>query len=302
MSQLFTAFILLLLSGFLSSIATARQVNTEPAWYSDIAALTSNSMAGRQAGTASAKEAAHYIQDRLRQLGYRTQLQEFEFKKGFFSKALGYNVVSTHCQQNCLVISAHYDHLGTKGNKIYAGANDNASGVAAMLYLAQQLAPFKDKITFVAFDAEEPGLYGAHHFVKHAAPRQLAMNINLDMLKLPKANSRLYFLTKDDMCSNALEELDNTSVKTQLARSNQAINRRVKDDRIDWLRASDHWAFAKQKIPFVFITGAEDPEYHSPTDTLSNFDNERYQQTLYLLHGFTQQLLSANCSDSLALG
>ncbi|MEO2279021.1 M28 family peptidase [Pseudoalteromonas pernae] len=282
--------------------AIARQINAEPAWYVDIATLTSDTMAGRQAGTPSATMATQYIQSRLQELGYSTEQQEFEFKKGFFSKAIGYNVVSTDCQRNCLVISAHYDHLGTKGNKIYAGANDNASGVAAMLYLAQRLEPFKDRITFVAFDAEEPGLYGAYHFVARVPNEQLAMNINLDMLKLPKANSRLFFFTRDNLCTRAIEQLGNSTIKTQIAKSNQAINRRVKDDRVDWLRASDHWAFAKQKIPFVFITGAEDPHYHSPTDTLSNFDTDRYQQTLYLLQGFTEQLLSAHCSDSFVLG
>ena len=72
------------------------------------------------------------------------------------------------------MISAHYDHLGRHGQRYYPGANDNASGVAALLYLAQQLQAMREQIIFVAFDGEEQGLHGPSILSKlsRAAPIQ----------------------------------------------------------------------------------------------------------------------------------
>ena len=96
----------------------------------------------------------------------------FEYQT-FFTQENGANVVATAMAaeptNRWRIIVAHYDHLGLSGSKIYHGADDNASGVAAMLAIAkhwqQQFAlqpntlP-KVNLMFVATDAEEPGLYG----------------------------------------------------------------------------------------------------------------------------------------------
>ncbi|MFY8273151.1 M28 family peptidase [Pseudoalteromonas sp. SSDWG2] len=293
----FTILFVLLFS--LGQCALAQQSrHTESPWYIDLAVLSSPSLAGRKAGSIGAIDAAHYVQQRLTHMGYLAHIQPFEFKTGFFSQATGHNVITSNCANHCIVISAHHDHLGTKGTKVYPGVNDNASGIAAMLYLAEILKPHKERIIFAAFDAEESGLHGAHYFVTQANKESLALNINLDMLKLPKKHSRLFIFTRQQLCQSALDTLNNDAIKIQLAKSNAAINRRVNDERVDWLRASDHWAFAKQKIPFIFVTGAHDPHYHSPTDNLDNFNLERFEDTLLLLSQFTAELLTPQCSDS----
>ena len=85
-----------------------------------------------------------------------------------------------------IVVSAHYDHVGVRNGEIYPGADDNASGTAALLAIAGlcKKAPWQHDVVFAAFDAEEQGLQGARAFV--AAPpipkERIALNINMDMV------------------------------------------------------------------------------------------------------------------------
>ncbi|WP_105201029.1 M20/M25/M40 family metallo-hydrolase [Pseudoalteromonas sp. T1lg10] len=277
--------------------ANPAMATSSPQWHRDLTYLSSEDLAGRKAGSNSGAQAGDYVQRRLQQLGYQTQVQPFAFKQGFFQQGQGRNIISNDCLQNCVVISAHYDHLGNSGHNYYPGANDNASGVAAILYLAEQLHPLRKHITFAAFDAEENGLHGAKHFVENKDHDAVRLNINLDMLNLPRANSRLFFYTRESLCPIAKRHLDNSPIRTQLARSNRSINRRLDGERIDWLRASDHWAFARQKLPFIFVTAADDPHYHQTSDTLAQIHDERYAQTLQLLTQFIGELLGSRCDD-----
>ncbi|MBS3796287.1 M28 family peptidase [Pseudoalteromonas sp. BDTF-M6] len=285
-------YLMVVLGLFASHLALA---SPSAQWHKDLIYLSSEALAGRKAGSDTGALAGDYVQTRLQQLGYQTQLQPFAFKQGFFQQGQGRNIISNDCLRDCLVISAHYDHLGKPGRHHYPGANDNASGVAAILYLAEQLLPLRERITFAAFDAEENGLHGAKHFVDNKDHEAIRLNINLDMLNLPRANSRLFFYTREDLCPMAKAQLDNSSLKTQMARSNRSINRRLDGERIDWLRASDHWAFARKKLPFIFVTSADDPHYHQSSDTPEQIQSERYAQTLQLLTHFIEELLGPGC-------
>lgn len=88
------------------------------------------------------------------------------------SNVIGYLPAANKPKQKpYLVITAHYDHLGCMGKETYfPGANDNASGVGMLLYLAQELSLKRDSnfnYVFMAFGAEEAGLVGSHYFVEH---------------------------------------------------------------------------------------------------------------------------------------
>lgn len=84
------------------------------------------------------------------------------------------------------VLTAHYDHLGVRDGLVYPGADDDASGVAAMLAAADYFARHQPRrsIFFVAFDGEEEGLQGSRYFVAHPPVElsSLALEINLDMV------------------------------------------------------------------------------------------------------------------------
>ena len=89
---------------------------------------------------------------------------ESKFIKSFPAKNLVGYIPGTDKQDSLIVFTAHYDHLGMLGSdKIFPGANDNASGVAILLYLAKYYAahPAKYPVAFIAFSGEEPGLKGS---------------------------------------------------------------------------------------------------------------------------------------------
>ena len=95
-----------------------------------------------------------------------------------------------------LVLTAHYDHLGKRGHRIFNGANDNASGFAALLVLVRYYSknPPAYNQLFVSPDGEEDGLYGAKYFVENppVSRSEISLNINMDMLGHGARKKRLY--------------------------------------------------------------------------------------------------------------
>src|SRR6516225_5836656 len=93
-----------------------------------------------------------------------------------------------------VLLSAHFDHLGKRGDDLYPGADDNASGVAMLLEVAEYFALGKDRprrtIVFVSFDQEEAGLIGSTYFAAHSPLpfRQLKAFLTADMLGRSMAN------------------------------------------------------------------------------------------------------------------
>lgn len=178
--------------------------------------------------------------------------------------------------QRALIIGAHFDHLGMGGDSslrpdteaIHAGADDNASGVAMMLELAEALASIEREydIYFVAFNAEESGLLGSEHFAKNPPipPEYTVAMINLDMVgRLEKGPLQLGGL------GSAKEFLDlarRTQAKTS---STAALDLELG---FEGYGPSDHMSFYVRGIPVLsFHTGLHDA-YHTPDDTLETID------------------------------
>jgi aminopeptidase YwaD len=144
-----------------------------------------------------------------------------------------------------IVVTAHYDHLGKMGNATFNGANDNASGVASMLYLAQHFAKKKPKhsMVFIAFGAEEVGLLGSEYYVKNPAfpLKQIKFLINLDLNGtgeegITVVNGTLHkkeFLKLANI-NNQQQLLEKIKVRGQAANS-------------------DHYWFTQQGVPAFFI-------------------------------------------------
>ncbi|WP_261625771.1 M28 family peptidase [Pseudoalteromonas holothuriae] len=267
--------------------------------YSDLATLTSLPHAGREAGSDKPNISAQFLFERFSELGLNTEFQKFAFKEGFFSQAHGHNVIA---QLPCntlpcgkvVVISAHYDHLGINGSKIYAGANDNASGTAALLTIAEQLkkAVRHSPVVLLATDAEEKGLHGAKHFVATIdSLAKYALNINLDMLALNKKNT-LYIMQSSGArpYTQTLSKLNNNNFKVKLV-SAQRMKRQLGGGRIDWLRASDHYAFYRAGMPYLYFGMGEDKNHHSTKDTLQAMDFEKYQHVVMFISDFIVALL-----------
>ncbi len=171
-----------------------------------------------------------------------------------------------------IVVSAHYNHLGVRDGRLYPGADDNASGVAALLEAASWFAahPPRHPMLFVAFDAEELGLEGAEAFLDHPplARRRIAIDVNFDMLSRNDRNE-IYAAgpSRHPFLRPILDEVRrHSAVKVQYGHDQEA------GELDDWTDQSDHGPFAEAGIPFLYFGVEDHADYHRPTDTADKIE------------------------------
>lgn len=279
-----------LLAAAIATAATASQLPTNlDSAMQDIRNLSADEMRGRETGTDDAAKAREYIAKRFAQahLTQQPYLQPFDYEIGF-SKRHGVNVVGH--RQGCvypdhfIVVTAHYDHLGKHKGAIYNGADDNASGVAGLLYLAMQTktqCPAYSMV-FVATDAEELGLYGAKAYVdKPSVPLDhVVLNINLDMISRGERGGKLYVAgTRKQPLLQQLPKLRTSEIKL-IAAHDKRQTMRGQNQSVDWPNASDHAPFRKAGIPYLYFGVDVHPQYHTPEDDWSRISPDYFSQAL----------------------
>jgi len=174
-----------------------------------------------------------------------------------------------------ILVTAHYDHLGTRRGVVYPGADDNASGVAMMLECARQFASLPERprrtICFVAFDLEERLLYGSRWFAAHPPwdIHQIKLFITADMLgraigDLPFPAVFVLGSERSDEVRGILDRLQ-PPPELELAR----IGADIVGTR------SDYGPFRDYRIPFLFFSTGEHPDYHTPRDTADRIDFDK---------------------------
>lgn len=251
-------------------------------------ALADDAFEGREAGSRGGQAAASYIVDHLQRLGLEpagdaasaavagpTYFQPFAAgqttRTGLMRNILAMLPGSDPVlERELVVVSAHYDHVGygTPSNSfgptglIHNGADDNASGVAGLLELAEACTKLTTRprrtILLAFWDGEEKGLLGSSHFIRERPAilggRPVAIVLNLDMIgRLRNERVEIYGARTA------------TGLRARLARANiptgltMAFDWKIEED-------SDHYAFIMAGIPSVmFHTGLHD-QYHRPSD------------------------------------
>lgn len=175
-----------------------------------------------------------------------------------------------------IVLSAHFDHLGVgKGGIYFPGADDNASGVAVLLEVAEYFAKSENRpkrsILFVGFDLEESGLLGSRYFAAHPPfpLAKLKTFLTADMLGRSMANLMDdYLFVLGTESSNQLRQI----VATTEPAKGLKIGR-LGTDLIG--TRSDYGPFRDRKIPFLFFSTGQHPDYHKPSDLPDRIDYRR---------------------------
>lgn len=180
--------------------------------------------------------------------------------------------------KNLIVVGAHYDHLGQSGRGIFYGADDNASGTAAVLEIAREMAENKVNgkipgysVLFIPFTAEEEGLIGSEAFLLNYpfSDRKIQFMINMDMIgRCDKRNDTLthytYYLPLEGKKRKMKKAAINASkdvMECNIIKKPDVVNRLL------YRFGSDHHGFVRRNIPsIVFFTGLHD-DYHKITDT-----------------------------------
>ena len=179
-----------------------------------------------------------------------------------------------------VVISAHYDHVGVRNNDVYNGADDNASGTATLMILAQRLAKseLRRSVLFLFADAEEHGLLGSEFFVNNPTIPldKIVANINFDMVGRPEGGAIGIIPAQNEDVSTI-----NEMVKTINKAKGYDIELLETMDRLH--HRSDHYNFVEKGIPAIFFMGTIHDDYHKPTDDphLLEYDVMSHNYFLY---------------------
>jgi len=207
-----------------------------------------------------------------------------ELKSSYTSQNVIGLIKGTEYPDSFIVLSAHYDHLGKMGNKVYfPGANDNASGVAMLLDLAKYYAqnPQKKSIIFIAFGAEESGLVGSKYFVNNPLVplSQINFVFNMDLMGTGSeggmiVNGRVY-----ESHFEKLTQINNEyKYLTVIKKRGKAAN-------------SDHYWFSEKGVPsfFLYLMGGISA-YHDVDDVSKTLPLTKYNESFKLIRDFVDRL------------
>jgi len=245
----------------------------------DIGVLAHDSMEGRRIGTPGSAKARAFLDRRLREIQL-TPVGGASFIHAFATagptttdSVRGANVVGVvrgkTKPDSYIVVSAHYDHLGVGTGDVFNGADDNASGTAAVLQLAKYFKQHQPahSIIFVLFDGEEGGLRGARAFVANPpVPKNaIALNINMDMVGRNDKNELYVTGTRDNPSLLPYIQTIVGVAEVKLIPGHDTAGASPSDN---WTGASDHGAFRAAQIPYLYFGEEDHPDYHKPTDEI----------------------------------
>ncbi len=266
----------------------------------DLKALSAPELGGRKLGSAGNETARTMLEQRFTTLG----LSQFgtSFRQAFTSlRGNGINVVGylpgAQFPTEYILLTAHFDHIGIRNNQVMCGADDNASGTAAVLHLAEYLKnhPPARTVVFCLFDGEEAGLLGSEAFASAPpAPITLAkikVVLNLDMIA--QGTQGRIFVGGTSFTA---------SLKPHLLSGFATSKVLVVPDFEKYDAQSDQGPFLDRGVPFLFFcVGDDDPYYHTVNDTYDRIPKVFYWATVEaILETFLRLDAQTSLSISLA--
>lgn len=265
-----------------AAAGTCDSVEAQP--LRDVCILAADDMAGRMVGSEGGARARAYVLSRFEEIGLAPAEGGYEQafavarpldlreRDSLTMDIPGINLIGVIEGEDpsiSMVVTAHYDHIGTnEQGEIFNGADDNASGVGGLLAVAAHFLanPPRHNVVIVALDAEEGGLDGARHFVANrpVGVGEIAFNLNLDMLGYSDTG-RLFAVGSyhTPELVGLIEAAASESPVELLA----GYDRPTENRRDDWTLLSDHAAFHLQGIPFLYLGVEDHPYYHTVNDT-----------------------------------
>ena len=201
-----------------------------------------------------------------------------------------------------VILSAHYDHLGKRGNSIFPGADDNGSGTAAVMEVMETIMDAKKEgqgprrtVACIFFTGEEKGLLGSRYYSDHPLIPldQTVANVNVDMIgrvdKKHEENRYYIYVIGSDRRRSELHEI-NEEVNSSFTHLDLDYQYNAKDDPNRIYYRSDHYNFAKHGIPSIFYFSGIHEDYHRPTDTAEKILYDKYESIARLIFHTTWEL------------
>lgn len=197
-------------------------------------------------------------------------------------------------RSDVIILSAHYDHLGVRGGRLFPGADDNATAVAMVLEIARLLAerpePPARGILFVFFDLEENGLLGSQHFVREPPVPldRVGLFVTADMLgrSLAGVGGDSLFVMGTEHAPGLrpwiFEAADGLPLEVGVVGADLLV-----------IDRSDYGPFRWRSVPFLFFSTGESPVYHTPQDVPETIDYAKLSASTTLIDRIIRRAASA---------
>uniref|UniRef100_UPI00404AE25A M28 family metallopeptidase n=1 Tax=Gelidibacter sp. TaxID=2018083 RepID=UPI00404AE25A len=251
--------------------------------------LASDSLEGRKTGEIGHHKAAKFLKDFYQREAISSPLITGDYYQNIPEEFLNQNnktsqnvlayIKGTDFPDEVLIISGHLDHLGIKDSLVYYGADDNASGTAALMEIAQAFneakkAGFSPKrsVLISHFTAEENGLYGSNYYIQNPVfpLNKTVANLNIDMIgrtdRFHNKDDQYIYLIGSDRISKELHYISEAA-NEDFTRLKLDYKYNADNEPNRYYYRSDHYNFAQKGIPVIFYFNGEHDDYHQATDT-----------------------------------
>ncbi len=276
--------------------------------------LASDQFEGRASGSKGQKLAAeflkrYYIKEGIKspeKNDYFQQIPDSFYGSGFLATENVYAYVEGDSKpEEVVIISAHYDHEGIdEKGEIFNGADDDASGTAALMEMAQAFQLAKQKghgpdrsILFLHTTAEETGLQGSRYYSDNPIfpIENTVANLNIDMI------GRVDFIHEREGVEDYIYVIGSDRLSYELHYLNEAVNASFtqleldykynsEDDHHRYYYRSDHYNFASKNVPVIFYFNGEHADYHRVTDTPDKINYPLLEKRTRLIFATAWQL------------
>ena len=290
--------------------------------FKHISVFSSDSLEGRETGKPGQKKAAKYIIESFKGINIppykrKKYTQKFNVKSDrhvckcedcdlpFMKRILrkkrmvrGENILGyiegSDLKDELIIITAHYDHLGKHDSLVFYGADDNASGTAATLEIAEAFMIAKKEgkgprrsVLIMPVSGEEKGLLGSKHYTENPVYplEKTVANLNIDMIGRIDdwhTHNNYVYLIGSDRLSLELHEISEETNRNHVGLELDYTYNDVDDPNRYYYR-SDHYNFAKNNIPVIFYFNGVHEDYHKPSDTIDKIDLEKTERITKLI-------------------
>ncbi|WP_415327140.1 M28 family metallopeptidase [Chryseobacterium sp. MMS23-Vi53] len=270
--------------------------------------IASDEMGGRDTGSPGQKKAGEYMINYYKNLGigypkvlgsyYQKVPADFMKKRGGGNLPDSENILAfiegSEKPEEIVVVSGHYDHVGTQNGVVYNGADDDGSGTVAVMEIAKAFQAAKKagngpkrSILFLHVTGEEHGLFGSEFYTDNPVfpLANTVVDLNIDMIGRddPENRGKQYvYVIGSEMLSSQLKVINEAANKRT---NNLELNYKY-DDPNDPQRLyyrSDHYNFAKNNIPVAFFFDGIHEDYHKPTDDVEKIDYKLLEKRTQLV-------------------
>ncbi len=280
------------------SVADYINTITSESLKSNLTVIASDEMEGRETGSEGQKKAGRYLIQQHQNNGLTFPKGASSFYQPIPAAFLNakYNenlpdseniwafIEGSEKPNEIVVVSAHYDHVGIKKDEVYNGADDDGSGTVALIEIAKAFQKAKNEshgpkrsILILHVTGEEHGLHGSRFYSENPLfpIANTVADVNIDMIGRhdefhPNSSDYIYLIGSDYLSTDLFNVCEETNKKYGNLSLDYKYNDRADPNRFYY--RSDHYNFAKNGIPSVFLFTGTHPDYHKPGDDVDKIE------------------------------